>query len=186
MEQLMPGGHGSAAPVIRWVRSPLLGSTITCGRSRARRCSTLCSTVGVAPAPCSGNLLSQFAIRTCARQSTRQCQVAACVADRSSAAGRGTHAVLVVHGRRVDSHRRHIPVRPVPAECMPTKCSTVHERRRRARPVHRMYQTTTCLLSGSHRKSHNVISLPALPCLVDCFAEACLVGSRPGLFWCSV
>jgi hypothetical protein len=182
----MLGGHGSAAPVIRWVRSPLLGSTITCGRSRARRCSTLCSTVGVAPAPCSGNLLSQFAIRTCARQSTRQCQVAACVADRSSAAGRGTHAVLVVHGRRVDSHRRHIPVRPVPAECMPTKCSTVHERRRRARPVHRMYQTTTCLLSGSHRKSHNVISLPALPCLVDCFAEACLVGSRPGLFWCSV
>ena len=44
-EQLTPGGHGSAAPVIRWVRSPLLGSTMTCGRSRARRCSTLCSSI---------------------------------------------------------------------------------------------------------------------------------------------
>lgn len=165
MEQLMPGGHGSAAPVIRWVRSPLLGSTITCGRSRARRCSTLCSTVGVvAPAPCSGNLLSQFAIRTCARQSTRQCQVAACVADRSSAAGRGTHAVLVVHGRRVDSHRRHIPVRPVPAECMPTKCSTVHERRRRARPVHRIKQQQQSAEWLTPQVSH-LMSSPCLPCL---------------------
>jgi hypothetical protein len=127
-EQLIPGGHGSAAPLITWVRSPLLGSMMTCGRSRARRCSTLCSIITMMPAHGSGNLVTEFTVRACARQSTykcRRCRQVECWLSMLK-----THAVFVMHGRRVHSHRRDIPVRPVLAECMPTKCRAVHERRR--------------------------------------------------------